>query len=261
MELPPSLERESHCRGYYGSVSHNVKAIYQRYMGWFDGNPAHLWEHPPVERARRYVKAIGGIDPTLDRAREAAEAGDLRWAAELANHAVFAAPEHEGARGLQATVLERLGHGCENATWRNFFLMGAKELRDGIVDTPTVSASPEMVGQVPLEQILDGMAFRIDGPRAFGVELSIVFELSDTGEAHTLTLENAVLTHTPGKREDAQATLRLPRPALDELIAETVTTAELFEAGRIAIEGDGAKVGELFGLMDEPDPRFAIVTP
>jgi alkyl sulfatase BDS1-like metallo-beta-lactamase superfamily hydrolase len=139
--------------------------------------------------------------------------------------------------------------------------MGAKELRDGIVDTPTVSASPEMVGQVPLEQILDGMAFRIDGPRAFGVELSIVFELSDTGEAHTLTLENAVLTHTPGKREDAQAALRLPRPALDELIAETVTTAELFEAGRIAIEGDGAKVGELFGLMDEPDPGFPIVTP
>ena len=261
MELPPSLEREWHCRGYYGSVSHNVKAIYQRYMGWFDGNPAHLWEHPPVERARRYVEAIGGIDATLDRAREAAEAGDLRWAAELANHAVFAAPEHEGARELQATVLERLGHGCENATWRNFFLMGAKELRDGIVDTPTVSASPEMVGQVPLEQILDGMAFRIDGPRAFGVELSIVFELSDTEEAHTLTLKNAVLTHTPGKREDAQATLRLPRPALDELIAETVTAAELFEAGRIEIEGDGAKVGELFGVMDEPDRRFAIVTP
>ena len=118
-----------------------------------------------------------------------------------------------------------------------------------------------MVGQVPLEQIRDGMAFRIDGPRAFGVELSVVFELADTGEAHTMTLENAVLTHTSGKREDAQATLRLPRPALDELIAETVTTAELFEAGRIAIEGDGAKVGELFGLMDEPDPRFAIVTP
>ena len=261
VELPPSLESEWHCKGYYGSVSHNVKAIYQRYMGWFDGNPAHLWEHPPVERAQRYVEAIGGVDATVERAREAAETGDLRWAAELGNHAVFADPEHETARELQATVLERLGHGCENATWRNFFLMGAKELREGIVGTPTVVAAPDLVAQLPLQQILDGMALRIDGPRAFEVELSIAFELSDTGEAYTVTLQNAVLTHVAGRREGADATLRLERTALNELIAETTTPPELLAAGRLEVEGDGAKIGELFGLMDEPDPRFAIVTP
>ena len=221
IELPPSLEREWHCRGYYGSVSHNVKAIYQRYMGWFDGNPAHLWEHPPVERARRYVEAIGGTEAVLERARAAADAGDLRWAAELANHAVFADPDAEDARELQAEILERLGHGSENATWRNFFLMGAKELREGVVGTPTVTASPELVAQLSMEQILDGMALRVDGPAAFDAELTIVFELTDTDEAHTLTLENAVLTHVAGRREGADAVLRLARTALDELIAET----------------------------------------
>jgi alkyl sulfatase BDS1-like metallo-beta-lactamase superfamily hydrolase len=260
-ELPPSLAREWHCRGYYGSVSHNVKAIYQRYMGWFDGNPAHLWEHPPAERARRYVEAIGGIDAVLERAGAAADEGDLRWAAELANHAVFADPEHGAARELQAQVLERLGHGSENATWRNFFLTGAKELREGVARAPALRVAPEMVAQLPVAQILDGMALRIDGPRAFETEISIVFELADTGEAHTLTLENAVLTHRPGRREGTDATLRLERAALDELIAETSTAPDLLAAGRLEIEGDGTKLAELFGLMDEPDPNFAIVTP
>ncbi len=116
-----------------------MKAIYQRYMGWFDGNPAHLWEHPPQQRARRYVDAIGGAEAALEIAREACDAGDYRWAAELANHVVFADPDNTGARELQAEALEQLGYGAENATWRNFFLMGAQELREGIAGTPTRS--------------------------------------------------------------------------------------------------------------------------
>lgn len=261
-ELPPTLRREWHCRGYYGSLSHNVKGVYQRYMGWFDGNPAHLWEHPPVERARLYVEAIGGLDAVLEQASKAFKRGDLRWAAELANHAVFAEPESEPARRLGADILEQLGYGAENGPWRNFFLMGARELRDGVLETPRVTRSPDMAAQLSLDQILTGMALRIDGPRAFGVESTINFQLTDTGESYALVLSNAVLKHRADTvLEDADATLRLTRGALDELVVEAVTAAELFAAGRIEVEGDASKLVELFGLMDEPDPSFAIVTP
>jgi alkyl sulfatase BDS1-like metallo-beta-lactamase superfamily hydrolase len=129
IEMPPELDAAWHTHGYYGSVSHNVKAIFQRYLGWYDGNPAHLWQHPPEAAAARYVQAIGGIDATVTRAQEFAESGDLRFAAELASHAVFAEPGNQPAKTLLADVLTRLGYGAECATWRNCFLSGAQELR------------------------------------------------------------------------------------------------------------------------------------
>ena len=140
--------------------------------------------------------------------------------------------------------------------------MGARELREGILETPTVSRSADMAAELTLGQILTGMALRIDGPRAFGIELSINFQLTDTGEAYALVLSNAVLKHTADTTlEDADATLRLARTALNELVVEEVTAADLLAAGRIEVEGDAAKLAELFGLMDDPDPSFAIVTP
>jgi alkyl sulfatase BDS1-like metallo-beta-lactamase superfamily hydrolase len=131
MQLPPALESAWHTHGYYGSVSHNVKAIYQRYMGWYDGNPSHLWQHPPVEAARRYVKFMGGADAAVAKARDSYDAGDYRWVAEVLNHVVFAEPSHAEARELQADCLEQLGYGAENGTWRSAFLSGAHELRHG----------------------------------------------------------------------------------------------------------------------------------
>ena len=136
IQLPPALESAWNARGYYGSVSHNVKAIYQRYMGWFDGNPARLWQHPPTAAATRYVAAMGGIESVVALARTAVGEGDFRWAATLLDHAVFADPDHEGARELQADTLEQLAYGSENGTWRNFFLSGATELRHGKFGTP-----------------------------------------------------------------------------------------------------------------------------
>ena len=126
MELPPDLDRAWHARGYYGSANHNVKAIYQRYLGWFDANPAHLWQHPPEAAGARYVQAFGGVDATVAKAKDFFEQGDLRFAAELASHAVFAEPDHEAARELLASALERLGYGAENATWRNSYLKPAR---------------------------------------------------------------------------------------------------------------------------------------
>jgi linear primary-alkylsulfatase len=261
VELPPSLAAEWHCREYYGSVSHNVKAIYQRYMGWFDGNPAHLWEHPPVEGARRYVEFMGGAEAVLARARESFAAGDYRWVAEVVNHVVFAEPENRDARELQADALEQLGYGAENATWRNFFLMGARELREGIGGTPTPVAPPDVVANLSVSQLLDAIAIRLDGPRAWQQTLRIDWVVTDPDEAHAITVRNGVLRHRPGRHEEADAALIVKRRALDRLLLKTADIATLVESGGLRVEGDGAKLGELLGLLDEPDPGFAIVTP
>jgi linear primary-alkylsulfatase len=262
IELPPSLAGEWHCREFYGSTSHNTKAIYQRYMGWFDGNPAHLWEHPPAEGAHRYVAFMGGAEALLGKARRSFEEGDYRWVAEVVNHLVFAEPENEAARNLQADALERLGFGAENATWRNFFLMGAKELREGIGGTPTATAPPDIVANLPVAQLLDAMAIRLDGPRAWDLHLRIEWVIADPDEEHALTVRNGALHHRPGRHEPAaDAALLVEREALNQLLLKTADIGELAESGRLRVEGDGAKIGELLGLLDEPDPGFAIVTP
>jgi alkyl sulfatase BDS1-like metallo-beta-lactamase superfamily hydrolase len=262
VELPPSLASEWHCREYYGSVSHNVKAIYQRYMGWFDGNPAHIWEHPPQERARRYVEVIGGADALLEKAAASFDAGDYRWVVELVNHLVFADSENRAARELQADALEQLGYGAENATWRNFFLMGAKELREGISGTPTAAAPPDFLARLQVTQLLDAMAIRLNGPRACGKRLRIDWVVTDPDEEHAITVRNGVLSHRSGRHDPAaDAALVVERAALDQLLLKTADLAELAASGRLRVEGEGARLGELLGLLDEPDPGFAIVTP
>jgi alkyl sulfatase BDS1-like metallo-beta-lactamase superfamily hydrolase len=262
IELPPSLAAEWHCREFYGSVSHNAKAIYQRYMGWFDGNPASLWEHPPVERARRYVEFMGGADAVLAKARASFEAGDYRWVAEVVNRVVFAEPANRAARELQAEALERLGFGAENATWRNFFLMGARELRDGVSGTPTGTAPPDVVARLTVSQLLDAMAIRLDGPRAADLRLRVDWTVTDPDEEHRIEVRNGVLRHRPGRHEPAaDAGLVVEREALNQLLLKTADVGELAESGRLRVEGDGVKLGELLGLLDEPDPGFAIVTP
>jgi alkyl sulfatase BDS1-like metallo-beta-lactamase superfamily hydrolase len=244
IELPPSLAEEWHCREFYGSVSHNVKAIYQRYMGWFDGNPAHLWQHPPVAAAQRYVEFMGGAEAVLEKARRALEQGDARWVAEVVE------------------ALERLGHGAENATWRNFYLMGARELREGVGDSPVPAAPHDVVANLSVSQLLDATAIRLDGPRAWEADLRIDWVISDPDSEHAITVANGVLRHRPGRHEPgAQATLAIDREALDGMLLKTADVAELAESGRLRVEGDGAKLGELLGLLDEPDPRFPIVTP
>jgi linear primary-alkylsulfatase len=262
IELPPELASEWHCRGYYGSLSHNVKAVYQRYMGWFDANPAHLWQHPPVAAARRYVEFMGGSERVLEQARRSFEAGDYRWVAEVVNHLVFAEPGNRAARELQADALEQLGYGAENATWRNFYLAGAQELRDGVTGTPTDTRAPDILAQLSVAQILDGMKVRLDGPRAWGKRLAIGWQLIDPDERHLLTLENGVLQHRPWKQGvEAEATLVIERLALNEMLSGAADLTELAQSGRLRVEGDGEKLGGLLGLLVEPDPAFAIVTP
>ncbi len=261
IQLPPALENAWHSRGYYGSVSHNVKAIYQRYMGWYDGNPAHLWQHTPVDAAVRYVEFMGGADAVVAKARASFADGDVRWVAEVLNHVVFAEPDHDAARDLLADTYEQLGYGSENGTWRCAYLSGAYELRHGSFGTPTVAASPDMLAQLTPEQFFDALAIRVNGPRSWDERLTLDVSLTDTGARYRLTLRNGVLTYTAAAQVDpADAVLTLRSTALASLLGGTGGPEALAAAG-IGVQGDGAVLGRLLAAIDAPDRNFAIVTP
>jgi len=263
IELPPAVARAWHTHGYYGSVSHNVKAIYQRYMGWFDGNPATLWEHPPVDAAKRHVEFMGGSAEVLAKARTSYEAGDFRWVAQVLNYVIFAEPDNAEARALQADTLEQLGFGSENGTWRNFFLMGAYELRNGPVGTPTVAASADIAGALSVEQVFDAIALRIDGPRAWDADITIDWRITDEGIEHRTSLRNGLLVHfdLEGEASTADARLMLARQDLIAAVVGGADVAGMIAAGTITAEGNVGKLTELIGYVDSPDPDFAIVTP
>ena len=254
IELPPELDRAWHARGYYGSVNHNVKAIYQRYLGWYDANPAHLWQHPPEAAGTRYVQAFGGTDATVAKAREFFEQGDLRFAAELASHAVFAEPGNAAARDLLATILERLGYGAENATWRNSYLTGASELRSGKIEHTEVS-SAGLAPALSIIQLFDSIAIRVNGPRAWNESLSISWHFTDVHENYRMELSNGALVHYPTHdNRAADLTVTLTRPQLLQLLATG-------KPDGIDMSGDLGVVQRLMSLTDDPDPDFAIVTP
>jgi len=258
IQMPPALQRAWHTHGYYGSVSHNVKAIYQRYMGWFDGNPARLWPHPPEALAGRYVEAMGGIDRVVELAQQAYDSGDLRWAATLLDHAVFADESHAGARTLLAATLERLAYGAENATWRNFFLSGATELRDGNFGTATQTSSPAMLSALTPEQIFDGLAITINGPRAWDLDLVLDVTLSDLNSNYRLTLRNGVLVH---RKVVADSTTADVTVKLDN--AFRLIRAAMGDTGSpgLEISGDQTALQQLLSVLDPADPAFNIVTP
>ncbi|BBY33428.1 alkyl/aryl-sulfatase [Mycolicibacter minnesotensis] len=255
--LPPALERAWHARGYYGSVSHNVKAIYQRYLGWFDGNPARLWPHPPEAAGPRYVAAMGGADRVVDLAKQAFDSGDFRWAATLLDHVMFTDAEHADARRLYADTLEQLGYGAENATWRNFFLTGAAELRGGVLGTAVNTTSTSMLSQLAVEQIFDALAVRINGPRAWELDLTLDVVIADDSD-YRLTLRNGVLVQRRLVGGDGAADATVSVSTKMRLLAAAL--GDLQSAG-LQISGDQSALPRLLGVLDLPDPNFNIVTP
>ncbi len=263
IELPPAISRAWHTHGYYGSVSHNVKAIYQRYMGWFDGNPATLWQHPPVESAKRHLDFMGGAGEVVRKARESYAAGDFRWAAQVLNYVLFAEPGHDEARALQADTLEQLGFGAENGTWRNFFLMGAYELRHGSVGTPTVADAPDIAAALTVEQLFDAIALRVDGPKAWSAALTIDWHVSDRNLVHRTQLRNGLLVHfdVDGDMPAPDAAFTLTDADLHAALLGARDLTEMITDGTITVEGDPATLAELVSYLDTPDPDFAIVTP
>jgi alkyl sulfatase BDS1-like metallo-beta-lactamase superfamily hydrolase len=207
------------------------------------------------------VALAGGADALRANARAAYEAGDYRWVVEVVNHLVFAEPDNEQARELQARALEQLAYGSENATWRNFFLMGAGELRDGVAGTAT-RVPPDVIANISTSQLLDALAIQLDGPRARELALSMHWLLPDVGESHRLTLANGVLTHRSGEPDgEVDATVTIERSALNELLLGAAAAEDLLASGRLQIAGDAQALVTLMGLLDPPDPAFAIVTP
>jgi alkyl sulfatase BDS1-like metallo-beta-lactamase superfamily hydrolase len=238
-------------------VSHNVKAVYQRYMGWFDGSPARLWPHPPAELATRYVDAMGGLDRVVELAQVAFDAGDFRWAATLLDHAVFADEAHSGARALYADTLEQLAYGAENGTWRNFFLSGATELREGAFGTPTATSAPAIVAQLTPEQLFDAIAISVDGPRAWDLTIALDVTLTDLDANYRATLHNGVFISVERAADaaSADATVTTTKPRLIALVGGDLASPGL------DIAGDAGALQALLGVLDAGDPSFAIVTP
>ena len=265
LQLPPALARTWSSRGYYGSVNHNVKAIYQRYLGFFDGNPATLHPHPPVEAAKRYVAYVGGADALLDRARVDHEAGDDRWVAEVVSHVVFADPDNVAARELLADALTQLGYQAESGPWRNFYLTGAKELRDGVMVLPTPStASPDIISAMPTSLILDYLAIRLKHREAAELTGSTLLVLTDTDERYLLELSNGVLHNRPVDGEvemTADATITTTRVWCNGLLAAADPATALTGTDGPEITGDPTSLVTVFGLLDEFPFWFDIVTP
>jgi len=263
MRLPDSLATQFPNRDYYGTVSHNAKAQYQLYFGWFSGNPSELNPLPPVEEGRKFVDYAGGAEALLEKARADYDRGEYRWVATALNHLVFAEPDNGAARALLADTLTQLGYQAESGPWRNFYLSGALELRHGIPDVAMgSSASPDMVRNLPLELSLDYLGVRLDHPEAAGRDIRLNFVMPDVGERFTLAVENGVLNYTVGEQAaDAQATVTIERALLDAIALGEATAESAAAEGRLAVEGEGAKVSEFVALLDDFDLWFGIVTP
>lgn len=261
--LPDGLANVWANRGYYGSLYHDVAATYVLYLGWFDGNPATLHQHPPVAASRRYVDFMGGADAVLEKARQSYAAGDYRWVAEVVNHVVFAEPGNEAARHLQADALEQLGYQAESGPWRNFYLTGAKELREGVARLATPdTASPDTVRAMTSDMLFDYLGVRLDSEAAGDATITIDVDLGDAGGQYVLELVNGVLNHTPGAlSDDPDATVVLDRRTLDAIILGETTLTDAVSAGDVEIDGDTAKVEALVSYLGTFPFWFDIVTP
>ena len=263
IRLPKSLDRAWHARGYYGHIRHNVKAIYQKYLGWYDANPVNLDSLPPVEAGRKYVEYMGGADAILERARKDFANGEFRFVAQALSHLVFAEPDNLAARALLADTLEQLGYASESATWRNAYLFGAQELRQGMPKVPARPAMPrETLAALRTEQLWDLLGVRLNGPKAEGRRIVLNWTFTDTDEMFILNLENSALTYVAcAHSAAADASFTLARSTLDEIIAKQTTFPDAVDAGRIELDGNALRLAELMMLMDEFPRMFEIVEP
>lgn len=262
-KLPDGLAKTWASRGYYGSVSHDVKATYVLYLGWFDGNPATLDELPPEEAAKKFVDYMGGADNILKKAKEDYDQGNYRWVAQVVSKVVFADPKNEAARNLEADALEQLGYQAESGPWRNFYLTGAQELRNGVQKLPTPNtASPDTVKAMSPEMFFDYLGVHINGEKAANAKAVFNVDLGSDGGKYKLELENGVLNHTAdAEAKDADATIVLNRDTLNKIILKEETLKQAEDKGDVKVTGNGAKLDEMLGYMDKFEFWFNIVTP
>jgi len=262
LRLPDVLSKQWFNRGYYGTMSHNSKAIYQRYLGWYDANPANLNPLPPEPAAKKYVTAMGGAEAVMALASVSEADGDLRWAATLLNHVVFADETNAAAREQLAAIYTRLGFEAEAGTWRNIYLTGAQELRTGPARLPSAGFSPDVLAAATTPMMLDFAAVRVNPDKAAARAFAINIELTDRRERHLITIENGVLVHEAGVADqNAGTTVRLSWPDLLATLLEGVAVEPYVASGSIMIEGDAALYSALTDLIEPLTANFPIVTP
>ena len=265
LTLPASLQADWSAHGFYGTLRHNVKAVVQRYIGWYDGNPAHLDPLPPVESARKTVAYMGGAEAVLTRARADFEAGDYRWVAQICAQLAWAEGEAgahlAAATTLGAAALEQLGYQAESATWRNAYLQGAMELRHGPPQLPRIAvAVADVVCALPLGYFFDYLAMRLNGDRAEGRHSRLNWHFTDTGERVLLNLENSALTHRLDCVDpQADATITLARGTLNDILLLKLTFADAISAGQIALEGSKDSLLNLLDMLDSFERMFPVV--
>lgn len=261
--MPSTLEGAWHTRGYYGHYRHNSKAIYQHYLGWYDGNPANLDPLPPQETGKRMIAYMGGADAVLKRAREDFEKGEHRFVAQVLSQLVFAEPDNMAAREMLADTFEQLGYVAESGTWRNAYLVAAHELRNGMPSAPSrTPIGAHVLTALETGQLLDYLGIRVNGPKADGLHFVINLKLTDTGEEWRLNLENAVLTYVKDKQAaNADATLSTDRRNFEALVIGRAQPEDLIKSGAINVGGDASAVLQLFATLDTFERMFEIVEP
>ena len=240
VNLPDTLNHYWSNRGYYGTMNHNTKATYVKYLGWFSGNPATLHPLVPVEASQKYVQYMGGSSKIMEQAKKDFEQGNYRWVAEVMNHVVFAEPNNQEARNLEADALEQLGYQAESGPWRNFYLSGAKELRDGIEKvTAPDTASPDTIRAMSTDLFFDYLGVKLDGVKAANTVLTLNFVFPDINEKYIVELNNGSLHHIKGYQSDkADATITINREILNQIILKQKTIASTQTNNELKIEGN-----------------------
>ncbi len=262
VQMPKALDEHLSVRGYYGTVRHNVKAVYQNYMGWFDAHPANLDPLPPLQASERYVNLMGGADKVVLAAKEALAKGEHRWAAELLKHVVYVSPSNTEAKNLLAETFDHLGFASESSAWRNFYLTGSLELREG----PPEKGMPresliDMLNQTPIERFLEAMAASLNATKAEGKKLKINLVFSDTKQTYVLRIENSVLHHVQKSPEkDANATLTLTQPFFLKMVLGQAGGKDLLLSDQTKIDGSTLDLATFFSMLDKAPGNFSIVT-
>jgi alkyl sulfatase BDS1-like metallo-beta-lactamase superfamily hydrolase len=261
LRLPKSLANDWSTRGYYGTLSHNAKSVYQFYLGWYDGNPADLNPLSRADEAKKQVEYMGGAEKTIERARSDFKNGQYRWVASVMNKVVFADPTNKAARELEADALEQLGYQAEAATWRNEYLVGAQELRNGAVKLPSTPVNEDLLKGVSLDLAFDALGTRLNAGKAEGQHIVVNWVFKDVGDNYVTNLENSALTYTSGSPSvEADASVELTRSAFNKLMGKGAR-ANLPDIPDLAISGNPSKLAQLLGMFDEFLPSFEIVEP
>jgi alkyl sulfatase BDS1-like metallo-beta-lactamase superfamily hydrolase len=262
VKLPPELDQQWYNRGYYGTMRHNTRAVYQRYMGFYDGHPSTLDQLPPEDAAKKYVEYMGGAGAILQKAKGDFDKGEYRWVAEAVKHVVFADPINKDAKELLADAYEQMGYQAESGPWRSVYLQGAFDLRNGVPQAGGINAaSPDTIKAMPPDMTFDYFAVRLNGEKAAGKKIVLNLDFTDLKQPYALVVENGVLNYSTKSVANADAKITLTKSTLDRIQLKEITPDQAMTSGEMKIEGKREAFGEFLGLLDSFPFWFNIVTP